>query len=511
MGVIKLIKQSKTIKLISKCVEIGSSGSYVITNSEDTEIATINADYELSDTKIKASNYVAPVPPFVSEENFLNVPSAAPYIIADLTLYHSDGSTTFRTNPYPLGAFNIVSLPQISLVSLGSGSEIILLGTQEGTYDALNETLSFDLDDTDITVNGNTLTTILATADYDVKVVDAADGVTPVGTIVGGKVEVDLTCADATANIFLSNGETLLRALTIASGATGSTTIALATVNVKKSGGGRIQVVNVEAEASEDYLVADSAISINSVPFADVEATDSLAIEVVDDSDGTTQVGSLIGGKWQVTVGSTPSTDVRYADIHADTSLSTTANYDAGWLLANGYLDRTHPTTTLVQSLDYSLSSGIATTLLYNNIHGTKDRFTLDDGTTPTNNSYTPHDTIHQDHLYGIEFIYRDDSTYTWANALHDPTTDLGTGLDAGWFLLPINVFVDSGQLINNHPLYPIGVRPNQIYWSSSFVPNSTSNALVFENVKADGFEIRKTVKTALRRRLLMRFMTTHP
>lgn len=445
----------------------------------------------------------------LGEDYIENVPSAA---CADATanIFLSDGETLLRALTIASGATGNTTIALATVNVKQSGGGRIVGGTVTVEAEASED---YIVDDSDISINGTFFQAVEATDSLNIEVVDIADGTTAVGTILGGKVQVDMSCANATAIIYLSDGATILDTLIIASGANDSRTIAVAQVAVKKSGGTLIANQTVEAEASEEYLVPDSEITINSIPFADVEATDRLEIEVVDDADGTTQVGSLNNnsGKWEVTVGSAPSTDVRYADVHADTTLSTTANYDSGWLLANGYLDRTHPVTTLVQSLDYSLGSGIATTLLYDNIHGTTDRFTLDDGTIPTNNSYTPHDTIHQDHLYGIEFLYRDDSTYTWANALHDPTTDLGSGLGTGWFLLPINVFVDSGQLINNHPLYPIGVRPNQIYWSSSFVPNSTSNALVFENVKADGFEIRKTVKTALRRRLLMRFMSTHP
>ena len=67
------------------------------------------------------------------------------------------------------------------------------------------------------------------------------------------------------------------------------------TVNVNKSDSTLISAVTVKAEATESYNVADSVVNVNAVKLADVKATDTLNITVVDSLDASVSV-TLSGG-----------------------------------------------------------------------------------------------------------------------------------------------------------------------------------------------------------------------
>tara|TARA_R100000951_G_scaffold35022_1_gene29696 strand:+ start:1643 stop:3139 length:1497 start_codon:yes stop_codon:yes gene_type:complete len=347
---------------------------------------------------------------------------------------------------------------------------------------------------------------------------------------------------NSTVTIYKSNGATPIRAVTVKADSTASDTVAKASVvlkdsadqslrtvqveaeetaeesiadsvnNVKKSDGTLIEAKSIKAEDTSDTLVADSNILLNGVDTAaNNMATDDFNIVVVKNTDFSA-VGVWNGTEGRVEVpagGGTPSTDVRYADINYSGAAASYANYDIGWCVANGYWERSHPATTIVQSLDFTASGTYShKTLVEDNIHGTKNRFTLNNGTVVPNNTYSPYNRIYQDHLYGIEYVYPNDSTYSWANALHDPTNDRGGGVGDGWMLICADVIFMAKVNINNKPMIYLPVRPNQSYHLADTVPNTTNYNLIAPNVTSYGKRITSGGKTTSRRRLLFRFMT---
>ena len=275
------------------------------------------------------------------------------------------------------------------------------------------------------------------------KVTIQRDGSTFFELIVGldesQAINVPSVCADGTVVLKKSNGTTTLRSVTVGAG------------------------------GSVDETIAVSAVTINSDAFASVEAEDPLSIEVVDAADSTTQVGSLVGGKWEVVV--TVAQRVRFNTVQTSVGTSSIANYDAPWQFVNGYLNPTHPSNaTILQELN-----GNRKVLLYDNEFGNKDRFTLTSGVAAGNNVFAL-DTIHIDHLHGLDVVMTDASSAIWLNTLQDPTAALGAH-GTGWRLPTLQEMTALASFINNQQFINLPVKTSTTYWSSTYLPSDSTKA----------------------------------
>jgi VCBS repeat-containing protein len=129
--------------------------------------------------------------------------------------------------------------------------------------------------DSVITLNDTTPTLISTT---NVKATDNATIVAPDGVV---------TITDTTP--------TTLHTVNVKSNGIASQQISDSTVNVQKSDNTLIAAVSVKAQGTEPYQVADSIVNVNAVKLADVKATDTLSISVVDSLDAAVSV-TLSGG-----------------------------------------------------------------------------------------------------------------------------------------------------------------------------------------------------------------------
>jgi hypothetical protein len=137
------------------------------------------------------------------------------------------------------------------------------------------DTTPYLVADSVITLNDTTPTLISTT---NVKATDNATIVAPDGVV---------TITDTTP--------TTLHTVNVKSNGVASQQISDSTVNVQKSDNTLIAAVNVKAQGAEPYNVADSVVNVNSVKLADVKATDTLNITVVDSLDAAVSV-TLSGG-----------------------------------------------------------------------------------------------------------------------------------------------------------------------------------------------------------------------
>jgi VCBS repeat-containing protein len=138
--------------------------------------------------------------------------------------------------------------------------------------------------DSVITLNDTTPTLISTT---NVKATDNATIVAPDGVV---------TITDTTP--------TTLHTVNVKSNGIASQQISDSTVNVQKSDNTLIAAVSVKAQGTEPYQVADSIVNVNAVKLADVKATDTLSISVVDSTD--TAVSVTLSGGNKITIPSLP-------------------------------------------------------------------------------------------------------------------------------------------------------------------------------------------------------------
>jgi VCBS repeat-containing protein len=148
--------------------------------------------------------------------------------------------------------------------------------------------------DSVITLNDTTPTLISTT---NVKATDNATIVAPDGVV---------TITDTTP--------TTLHTVNVKSNGVASQQITDSTVNVQKSDNTLIAAVNVKAQGTEPYNVADSEVNVNSVKLADVKATDTLNISVVDSTD--TAVSVTLSGGNKITITDLPCSSVTCAEAY---------------------------------------------------------------------------------------------------------------------------------------------------------------------------------------------------
>jgi len=169
-----------------------------------------------------------------------------------------------------------------------------------------------------------------------------------------------------------------------------------ATAVVKNTVGTIIISEAIPSGQSEDIIVGDSDITINSAAFSSTPATVDLNI-VVKDGNGTA-VGSKVGSEWIVPSGATQSGSLLQWVIGMEYTSFRTG--DEGWRLQNGFYPYTPPTYPLtIAQLDLTLGvnyfwrlkqastvNGVTSTIRFVDVDGgqtysatgDKDRITID-------------------------------------------------------------------------------------------------------------------------------------
>jgi hypothetical protein len=210
-------------------------------------------------------------------------------------------------------------------------------------------TTNYPVADSTITLNNSVPTLISTTV---VKATDNATIVAPNSTAVlknslgttilseaiPSNVSEDIIAPDSTAVIKDSAGTTL-KSEAIPSNVSENITINDSTVNVQKSDNTLINATTVKAEATTSYNVADSVVNVNSTKLADVKATDTLNITVVDSLDASVSV-TLSGGNKIIVddlpcSGGTPYDGALPLPTGDSTDLAATNYRGASWLLLN--------------------------------------------------------------------------------------------------------------------------------------------------------------------------------
>jgi len=232
------------------------------------------------------------------------------------------------------------------------------------------------------------------------------------------------------------------------------------TVNVNKSDATLISAETVTSGGTTNYNVGDSEININAVKLADVKATDSLSITVVDSLDASVSV-TLSGGN-KITVPSLPAAGaVRSSEMFRDGQTSSYTTGDEAYLLGNG--------------VDFY-------TLSENNPFGNAYRFTDfsgNDWDTGTPTGVHIIDWATADYVNETVVVWWQGfiSTSVWATAMSTLTTDQGSsGYASGW-LAPnrrIAMMVIDEDLATLPTFF---TTPNQDFWCSNTRGNSTTNA----------------------------------
>jgi hypothetical protein len=155
--------------------------------------------------------------------------------------------------------------------------------------------------------------------------------------------------------------------------------------------------------------------------------------------------------------GGGPGTEIAYAlrgsGSHAGTSVY---DYDHGWLFSNGWLSLINPVNPI-----YTQSLVNYVTLVFDNIHGNRNRFTY------TNGAAIPYNVginnIVQDHLYGDMFIQPSNNATAGGitAALVDPGSYVINNA-TGWMLVTIDTLLEEAFLHPTaDPLGYIGARGN--------------------------------------------------
>lgn len=130
------------------------------------------------------------------------------------------------------------------------------------------------------------------------------DGILVESVASGGSYSYSTAGADGTA-VAKDSDLNVLSSTAIPAGTSVDIPISNSTLNVNKSDAVLISSETILAEGTSSYNVADSAVNINAVKLADVKATDSLSVTVVDSLDASVSV-TLSGGN-KITIPGLPA------------------------------------------------------------------------------------------------------------------------------------------------------------------------------------------------------------
>lgn len=238
-------------------------------------------------------------------------------------------------------------------------------------------------------------------------------------------------------------------------------------VNVNQSDGNLISNVPGDDPAAE-YNVANTVISSTGAAFSDsVKATDPYVIEDFQyiDTDLSTQSAEY----GTIPVCTIPSSPTIYKRLSSSGQHIQFFPFDEGaQSIAGAYIDNQPPGQQ--QQLDYA-SPNPHRTVLYDNIHGTRDRLTDDLGTQVYANG------VIQEHLCGYEIISTNTSqirggTPTLVSDMLWADTLVYAGRD-GWRILSAGELIDVGdtQVARWYTVFPFACQ------ASNFTTNSIVNS----------------------------------
>ena len=314
-----LITDTALASLHSVNVTSGGSASQIIA---DSEITLQNSEFtQLQQVNVKATQSQLLIAPdstaFLknTEDDTItsvNIPSGeSDTLIApdsQATIKDSDG-VTLKTESIASDKNKDIAVND-STVNVRKSDGVLITAVSvkaEGTE-------STNVNDSVITLNDSASVLISTT---NVKATDPATITAPDGTVtitdsasatlhsVGVKSNGSASqiISDSVA-VIKDSANATLKSENIKAQGTEDITINDSTVNVNKSDSTLISAVTVKAEATTSFNVNDSVVNVNSTKLADVKATDTLNITVVDSLDASVSV-TLSGGN-KITIPSLP-------------------------------------------------------------------------------------------------------------------------------------------------------------------------------------------------------------
>jgi len=322
-------------------VDIIPRGYTVLDNiTKNMEYACVGIDYDIQ-VSIKKSCI-----PDLCED--VPLPSCE----FSVTLQNSDGKTIYTitqdtANPFPLGnqpivdgqgnTINVPYDPDTPYVTtpctiVCDDATAVLKDTDGNTLSSTDipsgGTQDIVAPDGDVTVNSAAFDSVLSGGTLDVPV--QYENGTPVGSIVGGVVEIPnpITCADATAVLKNTDGTTI-SSTDIPSGSSQDITAPDATAVLKDTDGNILLTEPIPSNVSEDIVAPDGTVTVNSSAFDTVLSGGSLNIQVRQQS-GSTQVGSKQGQYWRVDDSDISINGTPFDSVAAEDSIDLDVQYANG-------------------------------------------------------------------------------------------------------------------------------------------------------------------------------------
>ena len=244
---------------------------------------------------------------------------------------------------------------------------------------------------------------------------------------------------------------------------------------------------SVSVRATESLSIPDATITVDSAAFTDVESATTTDIQLVDQSGVTIVPISLVGKVIEINTG-TAQAGIAYQRPNYGGQVTQYALYDVKWQLDNGTYDYTAPAYPIsFAQLDHAHASPFFN-MLYNNYHGSKDRFTSSTG----NQTYTL--SVVEDHLSGLMWTKTQESSATQSNAMANANASSRDGF-SDWRAptpaeyLTINSWgVATGGM--DYPPFNLTLQTVEM-WTNETLPNTTGNGATFY---ANIFQIGLTI-----------------
>jgi hypothetical protein len=172
-----------------------------------------------------------------------------------VSLRNTDGKLIYTINEDSANPFTLA----VQQVVDGNGN--IVNVPYDPTIPYVTTACVIECEDATVNVNGNLFNTVASGGTLNVPV-EYENG-TPIGTIIGGVVEIPnpITCADATYQITDSDGN-VLDSGNISSGGSATIPIADSVAVLKDTGGNIISNTNILAEGSSDVIAPDGTVTV---------------------------------------------------------------------------------------------------------------------------------------------------------------------------------------------------------------------------------------------------------
>jgi hypothetical protein len=219
--------------------------------------------------------------------------------------------------------------------------------------------------------------------------------------------------------------------------------------------------------------IENTTVEVNDTSFADVPAQGYLNIPV--EYENGTPVGTINAGVVEIPNPITQS-GIAYQIPLPTGQLTSYRTGDDRWRQLNLPAPANPAYPLYYQQLDFSAANPFVT-LLYNNIHANKDRFTDRDG----NQTYTTG--IVQDHLTRLEVTLVPLGTNDW-NGCVDGALGLSFGGNDDWFLGDTNIYnaVVNYDVSRNLNYAPFSLNVDRVFFTSTTDSRNTANAIQFNN-----------------------------